>query len=431
MAISRKWMQRFTMMLMAIFFVSNLFAAQPVLLTGMRIQPSPNKTRFIFMLNKKPRGRVQYFLRPYRVVVELSNTQKNFTIQNAKLLGANVTSIHTESTKGLLRFIFNTTGKVNFKINFLSVNGKIEMQLDIISEAVLPKKIATFNHDDILQEFSKKINQAVLKKQIKSQFIQKPHIFTIVIDPGHGGRDPGAISKSGVKEKDVVLAIAKKLANQINQSPQMHAFLTRNADYFVPLRKRLELARKNEADLFIAVHADAYFNDDAMGASVYALSSRGATSEAARWLAQRDNYSELDGIELDGLQDRSVMLRSVLIDLAQTSTIQESIEVGNAILRALAKVSALHYKRVELAPFVVLKSPDTPSILVETGFLSNNIEAARLTDPLYQTKIAQALEKGIEEYVREFRVKNAEWIKNNPNRLSFWQKMQQYLHLRA
>jgi len=188
MAISRKWMQRFTMMLMAIFFVSNLFAAQPVLLTGMRIQPSPNKTRFIFMLNKKPRGRVQYFLRPYRVVVELSNTQKNFTIQNAKLLGANVTSIHTESTKGLLRFIFNTTGKVNFKINFLSVNGKIEMQLDIISEAVLPKKIATFNHDDILQEFSKKINQAVLKKQIKSQFIQKPHIFTIVIDPGHGGR---------------------------------------------------------------------------------------------------------------------------------------------------------------------------------------------------------------------------------------------------
>jgi N-acetylmuramoyl-L-alanine amidase len=161
----------------------------------------------------------------------------------------------------------------------------------------------------------------------------------------------------------------------------------------------LHIARKNKADFFIAVHADAYFNNDAYGASVYALSQRGATTEAARWLAQRENYSELGGLELKSLHDQSRLLRSVLIDLAQTATINESLQLGNSVLDSLEPISALHYHRVEQAPFVVLKSPDIPSILVETGFISNPKEAKRLSSDGYQLKIAEALLTGINQYL--------------------------------
>lgn len=186
----------------------------------------------------------------------------------------------------------------------------------------------------------------------------------------------------------------------------MRAVLTRQTDQYISLRTRLNLARQNQADLFIAIHADAYFNQQAKGASVYALSPRGATSEAARWLAQRENYSELDGIELHRLQDNSLMLRSVLIDLAQTITIHDSLRVGNNILDALEKVTSLHYQKVEQARFVVLKSPDIPSVLVETGFISHPQEEKRLADPAYQDKVAHALAQGIQQYAKNRQLKN-------------------------
>jgi N-acetylmuramoyl-L-alanine amidase len=160
----------------------------------------------------------------------------------------------------------------------------------------------------------------------------------------------------------------------------------------------MKLARKDEADLFIAIHADAYFEQNARGASVYALSARGATSEAARWLAQKDNYSELDGVEFNALQDRSTLLRSVLIDMAQTATIQDSLRLGNRVLDALDNMTSLHYKQVEQAPFMVLRSPDIPSILIETGFISNPREEKRLSDPAYQEKLAQAILSGLRAY---------------------------------
>ena len=188
---------------------------------------------------------------------------------------------------------------------------------------------------------------------------------------------------------------------EINRDTGMRAILTRDGDYFVPLRQRLKMARNYHADIFIAIHADAYFDKKAYGASVYALSQRGATSEAARWLAQRDNYAELGEVALDTLQDRSPLLRSVLIDLAQTATIQASLCLGNRTLKALNVVSSLHYTHVEQAPFVVLKSPDIPSILVETGFISNGQEAQRLINASYQNKIAQALWKGVTQYRRK------------------------------
>lgn len=192
----------------------------------------------------------------------------------------------------------------------------------------------------------------------------------------------------------------KKLAQEINQQPHMRAVLTRQGDYFVPLYGRLKLTRKGDADLFVAIHADAHFNSSAKGASVYILSTRGASTVAAKWLAQRENHEELDDINLTSLKDQSSMLRSVLIDLAQTKTAEDSMQLGNKVLDALEDISPVHYRHVESAPFLVLKSPDIPSILVETGFLSNPQEEQRLANPAYQAKIAKALRVGIMAYVR-------------------------------
>ena len=224
--------------------------------------------------------------------------------------------------------------------------------------------------------------------------------FTIVIDPGHGGKDTGAIGQNGVREKNVVLAISKKIAANLSQIPGVRVILTRKTDVYLPLRTRINLARQHNADIFVAVHADAYFNQQAKGASVYALSQHGATSEAARWLVQQEKYPELGGIDLGSLPDKSRMLRSVLIDMAQTATIRDSVSLGNRVLAALDAISALHYRHVTQAPFVVLKSPDIPSVLIETGFLSNAFEAARLNNAAYQDRIAAAVSRGIQAYIQ-------------------------------
>lgn len=229
-----------------------------------------------------------------------------------------------------------------------------------------------------------------------------PHRIVIVIDPGHGGKDPGAIGSLGTREKTVVLKIANHLANLINHQSNMHAVLTRNGDYFVGLRDRIALARKGKADLFISIHADSFLGNTSNGVSVYALSRRGATSEAARWLAKRENYSELGGVNLTGLDDQSHLLRSVLIDLAQTATTRDSLLLGGSLLNSLNNVTTLHYTRVEQAPFVVLKSPDIPSVLIETGFISNPNEEKRLRDADYQNKIAIALFDGIQSYLKKY-----------------------------
>lgn len=220
-------------------------------------------------------------------------------------------------------------------------------------------------------------------------------VVNIIIDPGHGGKDPGTTGPLGVHEKDVVLAISKDLYTILSQQPGFHPVLTRNADYFVPLRGRLALARKYKGDLFVAIHADAYQDPYASGASVYALSPHGASTEAARWLAEKENYSELGGISLS---DKSDMLRSVLLDLSQTATVSSSMQLGSNLLQQLGTIGQLHYKVVEQAPFMVLKSPDIPSVLVETGFLSNTEEEERLRNPFDQMEIAKSLAHGIENY---------------------------------
>lgn len=224
----------------------------------------------------------------------------------------------------------------------------------------------------------------------------------VVLDPGHGGKDPGAIGSARHLEKNIVLAIALKLKKIIDKEPGMRAVLTRKGDYYVGLRQRLNIARKNDADIFISIHADAFKNRKSKGASVFALSPTGATSEAARWLAEKENYSELGGVNLDELDDKNGLIRSVLIDLSQTATIGASLQMGEQVLHSMDDITRLHHEDVEQARFVVLKSPDIPSILIETGFISNPKEEKNLSSAWYQTKLSKAIFNGVKQYFYEY-----------------------------
>jgi len=221
-------------------------------------------------------------------------------------------------------------------------------------------------------------------------------MLTIALDPGHGGEDPGAIGAKGSREKDIVLAIAKRLKFKIEEHPNMRVMLTRDGDFFVPLPQRVEKARKVDADLFVSIHADAFVKPSARGASVFVLSEKGASSSAARWLANKENTADLIGGANTKGNDKH--LASVLFDLSTTAQINDSLKVGKAVLTEIGGIAKLHKGSVEQAGFVVLKAPDIPSILVETAFISNPEEEARLLDNGYQDQIAEAIVKGIRRY---------------------------------
>ncbi len=223
--------------------------------------------------------------------------------------------------------------------------------------------------------------------------------ITIAIDPGHGGEDPGAIGRGGTREKDVVLRIARELKRQIDAQPAMRAFLTRDGDFFVPLARRVALSRQVNADLFVSVHADAWVSPTAQGASVFALSDKGATSAAARWMANKENESDsIGGVKLGQADD---LLTQTLLDMSTTAQIKYSLKLGQSVLREIGRVNRLHKPQVEQAGFAVLRAPDIPSILVETAFISNPDEERRLRDAAYQREVAVAMRRGIEDYLAQ------------------------------
>jgi N-acetylmuramoyl-L-alanine amidase len=221
-------------------------------------------------------------------------------------------------------------------------------------------------------------------------------MVTVALDPGHGGEDPGAIGATGLREKDVVLAIAKRLKARIEQHPNMRVMLTRDGDYFVPLGTRVEKARKVQADLFVSIHADAFVQSSARGSSVFVLSEKGASSSAARWLANKEN--EADNIGGVNVQRHDPQVASVLLDLSTTAQITDSLKLGKAVLGEIGGINRLHKGSVEQAGFAVLKAPDIPSILIETAFISNPEEEAKLRDLDYQDKLADAVMTGIRHY---------------------------------
>ncbi|MDQ2990251.1 MAG: N-acetylmuramoyl-L-alanine amidase [Pseudomonadota bacterium] len=221
-------------------------------------------------------------------------------------------------------------------------------------------------------------------------------LITIALDPGHGGEDPGALGASGSREKDIVLSIAKRLKFKLEELPNVRVMLTRDGDYFVPLGTRVDKARKVQADLFVSLHADAFVEPSARGSSVFVLSEKGASSSAARWLANKENLADtIGGVNRAGTD---LQLASVLLDLSTTAQINDSMKLGKAVLGEIGGIAKLHRGAVEQAGFAVLKAPDIPSILIETAFISNPEEEAKLKDNGYQDQIADAITKGIRRY---------------------------------
>ena len=244
-------------------------------------------------------------------------------------------------------------------------------------------------------EIAKPVEQPA-RTEMRAWKPEVSRLITIAIDAGHGGEDPGALGKNGAREKDVTLAIARRLKAQVDAEPNMRGVLIRDGDFFIPLHGRVIKARNVRSDLFVSIHADAFVRPDAHGSSVFALSERGATSAAARWLAKKENEADLiGGVNIDV---KDVYLKQTLLDLSQTATINDSLKLGKAVLGELGGINRLHKSSVEQAGFAVLKSPDIPSILVETAFISNPDEERRLSDGDYQDKMAAAILGGIKTY---------------------------------
>ncbi len=352
---------------------------------------------------------------------KLSNF-KNYSKFSINLTGLVEHSIFTlENPKRVVIDIKNVTGKNAIskqlsknslvkKIRFAPRNNTdIRIVLDLSPKAVSPssliKKINQNGKSAIYRlEVNLKTNKYVIaqkKEKIQKRLAKKPQLRDVVIaiDAGHGGRDPGAIGRKGTKEKDVALALAKQLEKIMNAQKGMKVKLIRNRDKYMDLRARMTKARKIQADLFISLHADAFRDSRASGASVYALSTRGATSEAARLLARKENAVDLFGKV--SLHDKDDMLASVLLDMSQDSTIQSSLEVGAKVLKKLSTVGKVHKKRVQQAGFLVLKSPDIPSILIETAFISNPREEKRLKSSYHQKRLGKAITTGVLHYFKE------------------------------
>lgn len=358
---------------------------------------------------------------PERLVVDLDEVSLN-----TKLSGQEnqfFTSVRSSDHDHFLRLVFDLKEKLKFNSHFDSQEHALKISLKTTETSAT--KLSENNESSLppppKNNFDKTEKKETTAVNAAKDITEKPTLkddedvrgknIVVVIDPGHGGKDPGAAGLNGAREKDVVLQISKELYALLKQEPGFTPVLTRDHDFYIPLRKRLAIARKNHADIFIAIHADAYHHSLAAGASVFALSQRGATSEAAKWLAEKENESELGGLGSE-LADKDEMLRSVLIDLSQTHTIEESLQFGQNLLKHLAVMSRLHHPRVEQAAFVVLKSPDIPSVLVETGFLSNPLEEEKLTDPNYQHRTAQAISDGIKQYFTTHSLKGT-WFAAN------------------
>lgn len=360
------------------------FAKPLATLTGIRIsQSADDHTRVVFDVTGAFEHNLFTLDNPYRVVIDLKETRKSEAVAVSPKTTNLLNGLRSASKDNdRLRIVLDLQGKVRPRSFALKPDGKAGHRLvvDLHATNLSPTPIKT-------------------SQQERSQ--RKDH-FVIAIDPGHGGRDPGAIGKKGTREKDVALAVGKKMQALVNRTPGYKAILTRDADRYVSLRNRVKKAREVEADIFVSLHADAFSKSHVKGASVYALSLSGASSEAARWAAKKENASDLiGGISLD---DKDDLIASVLLDLSQTATIQDSLELGSDVLSQISKVSKLNNKKVQQAGFAVLKAPDMPSILIETAFLSNPAEEQKLRNPKHQQKLAKAVFSGIRSHLKNRQV---------------------------
>jgi len=383
------------------FLISTLCIYAVYALATNKIAPDINiyntKTGNQIIFSKIKENSYHYFLlqNPNRLVIDFNNKKLQLKI-NKKFIKYNLIKAAYSGNKykkNQLRIVFLLKQNIN-SLNSYKKHGNLTINL----LAKNPQKKVIANK---IINYKAKKNSFTPSKNLKNNpnnFAIKKHKIVVVIDPGHGGKDPGATGIYGTHEKNIALNIAKKLAVLLKKH-NINAKLTRNTDRFIKLRDRLYVTRANYANIFISIHADAYKNNYARGASIYALSEHGATSEAARWLAQKENHSELCNTNLN---DESDVVRSVLINLTQEGTITNSLYLAKNILHALKFTIVLHKNKIEQARFVVLKSLDIPSLLIETGFISNPYEEHKLNTPKYQIKLATAIKEGILQYLRAY-----------------------------
>jgi len=349
--------------------------------SALRYWTAPDHTRLVFDVTSSVNHKIFLMSNPQRLVIDLSSSRLKTTLSQPEKNHPLLSKIRSARRGGAdLRVVLDLKSKVKPKSFFLKPNKDYGNRLVV----------------DLYDEKSSTISQNRSESKPKKVKSSKLRDLVIAIDAGHGGEDPGARGPRGVREKDVVFAIAKKLQALIKKEPGMRPVMVRSGDYYVGLRDRMKKAREAKADLFISIHADAFRDSSVRGASVYTLSRRGATSEAARWLAKSENAADLVGGV--SLVDKDDLLASVLLDLSQAATQDASKKVANEVLKRLKGNGKLHKRHVQQAGFLVLKSPDIPSILVETAFISNPQEERNLKSHKYQAKLARSILSGIRGY---------------------------------
>jgi N-acetylmuramoyl-L-alanine amidase len=360
--------------ILALLLTSTTWAVE---VHDVRLWRAPDHTRIVFDLTGPVEHKLILLDNPSRIVVDVEDTRLKTSLSDLKLDKTPVSRIRSGVRQGDdLRVVLDMGAKVDPRSFVLKANQQAGDRL-------------------VLDLYDKKktSSSTTVKKSVKQS--AKRDII-VAIDAGHGGEDPGAIGPKRRREKVVVLAIAREVARLFEADKGFKPTLIRSGDYYISLKGRRDLARKRQADLFVSIHADAFKRKEAHGASVYALSTRGATSTAARYLAQRENAADLVGGV--SLSDKDDVLAGVLADLSMTSTLDTSLKLGGKVLGRMDNVTKLHKERVEQAGFAVLKSPDIPSILVETGFISNPEESRKLASSSYQKKMARAIHAGIKDW---------------------------------
>jgi len=391
---------------------------------GVRVWPSEDYTRITLESDTPLPISQQILSNPDRLVVDVQGLELNPTLRDlvakVKPNDPYIAQVRVgQFQPGVVRLVFDLkepikpqlftldpVGEYNYRMVFdLYPSTPPDPLMELVkSSARKESALAKSNEEvDFIAQFATKkeapkspVAQAIPEAKEVPAASKYKRLITIAIDPGHGGEDPGAIGSLGSREKHVVLSIAKRLKDKIEGEAYMRPFLTRDGDYFVPLHVRVQKARRVEADLFVSIHADAFIQPHAKGASVFALSQMGASSSMARWMANKENASDLIGGINIKTQDRQVA--NLLLDMSTTAQIKDSLQVGNSILKQISGFAPLHKGKVEQASFAVLKAPDIPSILVETAFISNPQEEVRLNDDGYQDRIAEAILKGIKDY---------------------------------
>lgn len=387
-----------------LFWIAGLCLADPVVVQGVRLWTAADNTRVVLDLS----GPVQHELftleGPDRVVVDLRGTRLQPGLSAQGKQGV-IQGLRTAVRNGDdLRLVLDLKSAVKPRSFLLKPDGtngyRLVMDLRDVDASVTGQPAnASPQVARAAPAPAPVAADTAPATPVKSvDDVPQGRDLVIAIDAGHGGKDPGARGRGGTREKDVVLAIARKLAAQVDKEPGMRAVLVRDGDYFIRLRDRMKKAREERADLFVSIHADAFRDRSARGSSVFVVSERGATSEMARILADQENAADLVGGV--SLNDKDDLLKSVLLDLSQSASIEASMNVADNVLGELRRIGSVHKSRVQQAGFMVLKSPDVPSILVETAFISNPHEERQLRDPRHQQQLAQAILGGIRVYFR-------------------------------